>query len=170
MWIGIYMFNRSQISVYRTIGLLVLLAHLVIELSSVDAFALSNTNITAISQPITIKSYQKHYWSGGQVAIGFVLGRKRNLVSMATDSSHRLTMDKHKKNLLTNHKVQSFQILYVAMYSGSLYKSYQPCPYGQKWPRPRVLYLPITYNFHPENGKYIKYLLLQNHKVLSFSI
>ena len=30
--------------------------------------------------------------------------------------------------------------------------------------------LSMTYNFHPENGKYIKYLLLQNHKVLSFSI
>ena len=93
--------------------------------------------ISAISQPITIKFYQKHYWGGGQVALGFVVGRKRTLVSMATDSSHRLTMGKHKKHLLKNHKAGSFQSLYVAMYSGSLYKSCQPCPWGRKWPRPR---------------------------------
>ena len=136
MFIGIYMNNRSQVSVYRTIGPLVLLAHLVIEPSSVDAFVLSNTNISAISQPITIKFYQKHYWGGGQVALGFVLGRKRTLVSMATDSSHRLTMGKHKKNLLRNFKAQSFYILCVAMYSRPLYKSCQPCPCGSYGPRP----------------------------------
>ena len=102
---------RSQVSVYRTIGHLVLLAHLVIEPSFVDAFVLSNTNTSAISQPITIKFYQKHYWGGGQVTLGFVLGWKRTLVSMATDSSHRLTMGKHKKNLLRNFKAQSFHIL-----------------------------------------------------------
>ena len=100
--------NRSQVSVYRTISPLVLLAHLVIEPSSVDVFVLSNTNISAISQPITIKFYQKHYWSGGQVALGSVLGRKRTLVSMATDSCHRLTMGKHKTSLLRNFKAQSY--------------------------------------------------------------
>ena len=52
-------------------------------------------------------------------------------------SSHRLTMGKHKKNLLLrNHKTQSFHILCVAMYSGPLYKSYQPCPWGPYGPRP----------------------------------
>ena len=44
---------------------------------------------------------------------------------------------KHKQILLLqNHKAQSFHILYVAMFSGPLYKSCQSCPWGQKWPRP----------------------------------
>ena len=57
-------------------------------------------------------------------------GRIRTLVSMATDSSHSLTMGKTIKKhlLLRNHKAHSFHILCVAMYSGPLYKSSQPCP------------------------------------------
>ena len=69
--------------------------------------------------------------------LGFGPGQIRTLVSMATDSSHRLTMGKTKKNLLLrSHKAQSFHILYVAMYSGPLYKSCQPCPWGPYRPRP----------------------------------
>ena len=51
-------------------------------------------------------------------------------------SSHRLTMGKTKNLLLQNHKAQSFHILSVAMYSGPLYKSCQPCPCGPHGPRP----------------------------------
>ena len=48
-----------------------------------------------------------------------------------------LQWEKHKKNLLLrNHKAQSFHILSVAMYSGPLYKSCQPCPWGLYRPRP----------------------------------
>ena len=60
----------------------------------VRASTLSNTNITAASQPIAIKFYQKHLWGGGKVALGFGPGWIRTLVSMTTDSSHRLTMGK----------------------------------------------------------------------------
>ena len=122
-----------------------------------DVFVLSNTNISAISQPITIKFYQKHYWGGGQVALGFVLGRKRTLVSMATDNSYRLTMGKHKKNLLRNFKAQSFHILCVAMYSGPFYKSCQPCPWGSYRPRPGGIM-----------GKTKKSIVLRHHKAQSF--
>ena len=45
-----------------------------------------------------------------------------------------LQWEKHKKKfLLRNHKAQNFHIMSVAMYSGPLYKSCQPCswdPYG----------------------------------------
>ena len=51
-------------------------------------------------------------------------------------SSHRLTMGKTKNLLLQNHKAQSFHILSVAMYSGPVYKSCQPCPCGPHGPRP----------------------------------
>ena len=48
--------------------------------------------------------------------------------------------EKHKTNLLLqNHKAQSFHILCVAMYSGPLYKSCQPCPWGPYGPCPRVV-------------------------------
>ena len=61
-----------------------------VEPVSVRASTLSNANISASSQPIAIKFYRKHHWGGGKVASGFGPG----LVSMATDSSHRLTMGK----------------------------------------------------------------------------
>ena len=55
---------------------------------------LSNANISETSWSIAIKFYLKHHWGGGLVALGFGPGRIRTLVSMATDSSHRLTMGK----------------------------------------------------------------------------
>ena len=46
--------------------------------------------------------------------LGFGKGRIRTLVSMATDSSHRLTMGNIYIYFLRNHKAQSFHSLYVA--------------------------------------------------------
>ena len=58
------------------------------------AFTLSNTNISATSQPIAIKFYLTHDWGGEKIAFGFRPGRIRTLVFMATYSSHRFTMRK----------------------------------------------------------------------------
>ena len=55
---------------------------------------LSNINISETSWPIIIKFQQEHYWGGGLTALGFGPDRIRNLVSMATDSSHRVIMGK----------------------------------------------------------------------------
>ena len=52
----------------------------------------SNMNISATSGPITMKFYQKYHWDGGKAALGFGLDRIKTLVSMATDSSHRVMM------------------------------------------------------------------------------
>ena len=57
-------------------------------------------NISLTSGPIATKSYLKHHWVGGKAALGFGLDRIGNLVSMATDSSHRVIMGKTYKNLL----------------------------------------------------------------------
>ena len=47
-------------------------------------------------------------------------------------------MGKTLKNLLLqNHKAQSFHILFLAKYSGPLYKSCQPCPWGSIQAPPR---------------------------------
>ena len=51
-------------------------------------------NISATSRPIGIKFYLKHHWSGGKASVGFDPDRIRTLVSMATDSFHRVIMGK----------------------------------------------------------------------------
>ena len=60
----------------------------------VCALTLSNMNISATSWPIGMKFYLKRLWGGGKASVGFDPGRIRTLVSMATDSSHRLIMGK----------------------------------------------------------------------------
>ena len=51
-------------------------------------------NISETSRPITTKFYLKHHWGGGKAALGFDADQIRTLVSMATDSSHRVIMGK----------------------------------------------------------------------------
>ena len=55
---------------------------------------LSNMNISETSWPIIIKFHQEHHLGGGLTALGFGLDQIRTLVSMATDSSHRVIMGK----------------------------------------------------------------------------
>ena len=54
----------------------------------------SNSNISATSGPIVTKFYLNHHWGGGKAALGFGPDRIGTLVSMATDSSHRVIMGK----------------------------------------------------------------------------
>ena len=62
--------------------------------ASVRPFTLSNMNISATSWPIKMKFYLKHHWGGGKASVGFDPDQIRTLVSMATDSSHRVIMGK----------------------------------------------------------------------------
>ena len=59
---------------------------------SVSTF--SNLNISATSGPIVTKFYLNHHWGGGKAALGFGPDQIGTLVSMATDSSHRVIMGK----------------------------------------------------------------------------
>ena len=43
---------------------------------------------------IGMKFYLKHPWGGGRASVDFDLDRIRTLISMATDSSHRVIMGK----------------------------------------------------------------------------
>ena len=61
---------------------------------SVRLLTLSNMNISATSWLIELKFYPKHHWGGGKASVGFDPDRIRTLVSMATDSSHRVIMGK----------------------------------------------------------------------------
>ena len=60
----------------------------------VRLFALSNMNIPEIRCPIKIKFHLEHHWGGESTALGLRPDRIRILVSMATDSSHRVIMGK----------------------------------------------------------------------------
>ena len=55
---------------------------------------LSNMNISETRRPIATKFYLKHNWVGGKDALGFGPDWIGTLVSMATDSSHRVIMGK----------------------------------------------------------------------------
>ena len=55
---------------------------------------ISNMNISKTRGPIATKFYLKHHWGEEKPALGFGPGRIRTLVSMATDSSHRVIMGK----------------------------------------------------------------------------
>ena len=57
-------------------------------------------NISATSRPNSTKLYLKHHLCGGLIALGFGPGRIGTLVSMATDSSHRVIMEKNLVNAL----------------------------------------------------------------------
>ena len=60
----------------------------------VGLLTLSNMNISETSGPIAVNFYLKHHSGGGKAALGFEPDRIRTLVSMATDSSHRVIMGK----------------------------------------------------------------------------
>ena len=55
---------------------------------------LSNMNISATKRPIANQFYLKHYWGRGKAAFGFGPDRIGALVSMATNSSHKVIMRK----------------------------------------------------------------------------
>ena len=61
---------------------------------SVCVFTFSNMNISETSGPIATKFYLKHHWARGKDALGFGPDRIGTLVSMETDSSHRVIMGK----------------------------------------------------------------------------
>ena len=52
------------------------------------------TYISETSGLIATKFYLKHHWGGGKAALGFGPDRIGTLVSMVTDSSHRVIMEK----------------------------------------------------------------------------
>ena len=69
--------------------------------TSVRLSTLSNMNISEISWLIVIKFHQKHHWGVGLTPLDFGPDRVRTLVSMATDSSHRVIMGENLVTTLT---------------------------------------------------------------------
>ena len=79
-------------------------------------FTFSNMNISATSWPIGMKFYLKHHWGGGKASVGFDPDRIRTLVSMATDSTHRVIMGKTASSrFVRTLLIRSFSYLQVTM-------------------------------------------------------
>ena len=66
-------------------------------LSSASSSTISKKNISEASGPIFIKFDVNHHWVEGMIALGFGADCIKIVVSIAADSSHRLTMGKTKK-------------------------------------------------------------------------
>ena len=65
---------------------------------------------------MAIKFYMKHHWGGGKAALGLGADPIRTLVSMATDSSHRVIMGKRvSSRILGCFSIGSFLYLQVTM-------------------------------------------------------
>ena len=60
----------------------------------VCVFTLSNKYTSENRGPIATKFYLKHHLGGGKAALGFGPDQMRTVVSVATDSSHRVIMGK----------------------------------------------------------------------------
>ena len=67
--------------------------------------------ISVTGGPIVTKFYVNHHLGRGKVALGFGPDRIGTLVSMATDSSHRVIMGKISSALLRLHFYRIFFIL-----------------------------------------------------------
>ena len=73
-------------------------------------------NISKTNGSIATKFYLKHHWVGGLAALGFGPDRIRTLVSMATESSHRVIMVKTVSPLFLGiFFIRSFSYLQVMM-------------------------------------------------------
>ena len=80
----------------------------------VCVFTLSNMNISKTNGSIATKFYLKHHLGGGLAALGFKPDLMRTLVSMATESSHRVIMVKTVSPLFSRlFFIRSFSYLQV---------------------------------------------------------
>ena len=75
---------------------------------------------TEASRLITIKFYLKHHWGRGRAAGRFGAEQFRTLVSMATDSSHRVIMGK----TVSSHFLECFdRILFILAGNDDMHES-----------------------------------------------
>ena len=78
-------------------------------------------NISATSRPIEMKFYLKHHWGGGKASVGFDPDQIRTLVSMATDSSHRVIMVKKRRHHVFSNAFD--QILFILAGKDDMHES-----------------------------------------------
>ena len=90
--LGIYLLQLGKKTYFLALGTIPVTGVGFIARKITETF--SNLNISATSGPIITKFYLNHHWGGGKAALGYGPDRIGTLVSMATDSSHRVIMGK----------------------------------------------------------------------------
>ena len=79
-----------------------------------------------------MKFYLKHHWGGGKASVGFDPDRIRTLVSMATNSSHRVVMGKRRHHVFLN----AFdQILFILAGNHDVMRAWMSSKFGRIRPR-----------------------------------
>ena len=78
-------------------------------------------NISEASRPIAIIFYLKHHWGGGKAAWGVGADQFRTLVSIATDSSHRVIMG--KQGVITFSSNVFDRILFILVGNDDMHES-----------------------------------------------
>ena len=78
-------------------------------------------NISETSRPITTKFYLKHHWGGRKAALGLDADQIRTLVSMATDSSHRVYNG--EKDVIMFSRLFFDRILFILAGNDDIHKS-----------------------------------------------
>ena len=91
-----------------------------LEPASLGPLTLSDMNISETSWQIIIKFHLKHHWGGGLAALDFGPDRIRTLVSMETDSSHRVIMG---ENLVSTSSSIFHWIFFILTGNKDSYKS-----------------------------------------------
>ena len=107
-------------------------------------------NISKTNGSIATKFYLKHHLGGGLTALGFGPERIRTLVSMATESSHRVIMVKTVSPLFMPPTLKKwgrilvsacpYVCMYVCMYSCSRYLLETSCM-DSSWKNSRRIFL-----------------------------
>ena len=87
----------------------------------VRPLTLSNMNISATSWPIGMKFYLKHHWGGRKASVRFDPDLIRTLVSMATDSSHRVIMEKKQRHHVFSNAFD--QVLFILAGNNDMHDS-----------------------------------------------
>ena len=117
--------RRCAYSIYRCSGVR---PSFVVRPSS----TISNMNISATSWPIIMKFYQKHHWDGEKAALSFGPDRIQTLVSMATNSSHRVIME---KTVLPLFSAVFHPILFILAGNNNMLRARRSSKFSQIRPR-----------------------------------
>ena len=78
-----------------------------------------------------MKFYQKHHWDGGKVALGFGPNWIRTLLSMATESYHRVIMEKTVSPLFSQSVL--YPVLYLLAGNVDMHESSDKFEFRHAW-------------------------------------
>ena len=111
-------------------------------------------NISQASRPIAIQFYLKHHWVGGKAAWGFGADQFRTLVSMATDSSHRVIMENKQRHHVFSNVFD--RIIFILAGNDNMYESLDDFEIWRDSTTDYGVNCPWAYEKYPIDLKWVK--------------